>query len=82
MLGALGGQAAHEYDELMHIEDGEGEAAYAAGAADPADPLTRAEALAGILTTANSTPTRPVFIHAPVEVDEVVPLAEYESVYA
>jgi hypothetical protein len=56
MLGALGGQAAREYDEVMYTEDGEGEAAYAVGAADPADPLMRAETLAGMLIAADAPP--------------------------
>jgi hypothetical protein len=56
MLGALGGQAAREYDEVIYTDDSEGEAAYADGAADPADPLMRAETLAGRLAADNAAP--------------------------
>ena len=66
MLGALGGQAAREYDDVMYTEDGEGEAAYAVAAADPADPLMRAETLAGMLTSADA-PTRWIDDHMTVE---------------
>jgi hypothetical protein len=56
MLGALGGQAAREYDEVMYPEDVEDEAAYAVAAADPADPLMRAETLAEMLAAADAPP--------------------------
>jgi hypothetical protein len=56
MLGNLGGQAAREYDEVIYTDDSEGEAVYTDGAADPADPLMRAETLAGMLAADNAAP--------------------------